>query len=338
MAVSSDLLSSTLRAIRDKEVDELFKKTAFLDGARKMGGVEKETGGYQLVRPLSIEEHSSISQMVSGYEPVSLAVKDVLQPATYTWCDFVAPIVISQKEELENSGERAVVKIVEARMKSVMSLLKRELNKQILAGNSTVLTNFNSLNGVAVATGFLENAVIGSQTNVVGGISKATYSTTRGWQNQRETASSSFSVNGLNAMNNLYIGANQVAPSGETKLVIMSQAAMSNYKRALFANERYISEKTLDGGRMSLAFGGAMVEADLDMPINSGVGTNEFSAYFINFDGVKLVIHPDADFAVSDFEHIQGTTTRAAQIYFKGQLVGDHLGSLGVLVDADTWV
>jgi len=39
MAISNDLLSSTLYSIRDTEVDELYKKVAFLDGVRRAGGV-----------------------------------------------------------------------------------------------------------------------------------------------------------------------------------------------------------------------------------------------------------------------------------------------------------
>jgi hypothetical protein len=50
---------------------------------------------------------------------------------------YVAPIVITKKEELSNRGERAIVSIAEARLKSVMGMLQREFEKQIIA-NSTV--------------------------------------------------------------------------------------------------------------------------------------------------------------------------------------------------------
>jgi len=59
MAISNDLLSSTLYSIRDGEVDELYKKVAFLDGVKKAGGVEVEKGGIKIQRPLSIQEHST---------------------------------------------------------------------------------------------------------------------------------------------------------------------------------------------------------------------------------------------------------------------------------------
>ncbi|HUV71611.1 MAG TPA: hypothetical protein VMW25_01245, partial [Clostridia bacterium] len=109
MAISNDLLSSTLYSIRDSEVDQLFRKTAFLDLVKAGGGIEYENGGIKIQRPLSVVDHSTITQLATGYEPVSLAVSDVLKPAVYDWSDFVAPIVITQKEELENSGEKAIV-------------------------------------------------------------------------------------------------------------------------------------------------------------------------------------------------------------------------------------
>jgi len=332
-SISNDLLSSTLYSIRDGEVDELFQKVAFLDNAAKAGGIEKEDGGTMLVRPLSLVEHSSITELPTGYESVSLAVSDVLRPAEYAWEDFVAPIVISKKEELENQSEKAIVKIVEARMRSVMGMLRRELNKQILAGSSTVLTGMNTLNGDSGVTsnGFIEGAAAGSQTNTVGQISKTTYATTPGWQNQYATAGGAFSTAGLNGMWDIYTKCNSRAPTGAIDLVIASENAFGFYKRALQANERYIDQKILDGGRMALAFAGAAVEQDVEMP------TSDHSMYFLNFDGIKLITHKDADFAVSPFESIVGTTARAAQLYWKGQLIADHLGSQGTLDNGEAW-
>jgi hypothetical protein len=164
MAISNDLLSSTLYAIRDAEVDQLYRKTAFLDLVKSAGGIEYEDGGIKLQRPLSVVDHSTITQLATGYEPVSLAVSDVLKPAIYEWQDFVAPVVITKKEELENQGEKAIIKIVEARMKNVMGMFRRELNKQILAGTSTVMSNMSSLNGFTLTTGFLEE---GAATQLV---------------------------------------------------------------------------------------------------------------------------------------------------------------------------
>jgi len=341
MAISNDLLSSTLYSIRDSEVDNLYKKVAFLDGVRRAGGVETESGGIKIQRPLSIQEHSTITQLSTGYEPVSLAVNDVLRPAIYDWADFTAPIVITKKEEMENSGEYAIVKILESRMKSVMGMLRRELNKQILRGDSTVLSAVNTLNGddaaggIGSATGFLEPIapapLPSGQNSVVGGIDKGTFQVP-GWLNQFKDAGGTLAMTDLY---DLYIAANNVAPSGDVSHLIMSNDAFAQYRNLLFAQERFVQTDKLDGGRMALAFNGAVAEADPEMGFASSLGVGQnIDGYMLNYDGIKLVFHSEGDFAVSPFEHISGTTARAAQLYVKVQLVADHLGGQGVLANA----
>jgi hypothetical protein len=341
MTISNELLSSTLFSIRDGEVDELYQKVAFLDHCKRAGGQISEDGGIKIQRPLSISEHSSITSLPTGYESVSLAVNDTMQPAIYSWADFAAPIVITKKEELENKSEKAIVKIVEARMRNVMGMLRREINSQILAGNSAVLTGLNTLNGVPAAntTGFLEQGLPtpAGQTNTVGNIQKSVVDV-QGWYNRRFDAGGAFGTNGLRGMHQIWTETNSRAPMGEVDAVLMSEAGFANYKRALFNQERYIDEKSLDGGRMALLFAGAPVEQDLAMPdaTVNGAG-NAATGYFLNFDGIKLCMHPDADFAVSDFEHISGTTARAATLYWKGQLIADHLGSQGLLFNGEVF-
>jgi hypothetical protein len=83
MAISNDILSSTLRILLDEEVDNLFKATPLLEEMRKSGGVETYDGGQKLNVPLILAEHSSITQLTNGYEPVDLAVKDALRQAEY---------------------------------------------------------------------------------------------------------------------------------------------------------------------------------------------------------------------------------------------------------------
>ena len=329
MAISNDLLSSTLFAIRDAEVDQLYRKTAFLDLVKSAGGIEYEDGGIKLQRPLSVVDHSTITQLATGYEPVSLAVSDVLKPAIYEWQDFVAPVLITRKEELENQGEKAIVKIVEARMKNVMAMFRRELNKQILAGTSTIMSNMSSLNGFTLTTGFLEEGVAApaTQTNTVGGLSKATLNVP-GWFNSRLASTGSANINA--DLTSLYQECNQFSPFGDVSAIIVNPVTFAAYKAALFDKERYMSSDKLDGGRLQLAFAGAVMEQDNEMPDNTG-GAAKYSAYLLNFEGIKMCFHSDGDFAVSPFEFISGTTARSAQVYLKAQLIADHLRGSGVL-------
>ena len=340
MPISNELLSSTLFSIRDGEVDELFQRVPFLDFAKRLGGIEYEDGGIKIQRPLAVSNHSTITQLATGYEPVSLAVQDVMQPALYEWSDFVAPIVITKKEELENSGEKAVVKIVEARMRNVMGLLRREINRQLVAGNSAVLTSLGTLNGVATATGFLEQGAptAAGQTNVVGGLARSLVPDGNGLFNRIFNAGAAFGTNGIRGMHQIAAETSARAPMGDVKLVLASEAGYANYRRAMFTQERFIDEKQLNAGFMSLAFGNAAVVQDVFMPLNTATGANlEATMYFINFDGIKMVMHSDGDLAVSPFEYIPGTTARSAQIYWKGQLIADNLASCALLFNGDTF-
>ena len=79
-----------------------------------------------------------------------------------------------------------------------------------------------------------------------------------------------------------------------------------------------------------MAFAGAVMEQDNEMPGNGG-GVATYAGYYLNFEGIKMVFHSDGDFAVSPFEFISGTTARSAQVYLKAQLIADHLRGSGVL-------
>lgn len=330
MGISNDVLSSTLRIVKDQEVDNLFKSTPLLEKIREKGGVEEVDGGSTIDRALILAEHSSITQLSTGYEPVSLAVADAMRNASYNFCDFVAPIVITRKEELANKGDRAIVKIAEARLKSVMGMLKREFEKQAIAGSSAILTDMSTLNG-NVAGGFFENAAFGSQTNTVGGIAKGSFPTA--YQNQRTDAAAVGTLS-IADMTDLYIQCQIYSPTSAPNLILASPNMYKAYKQLLFAQEFYMKETVLDGGRLALAFNGAMMYVDPFLPVTIA-GPNTLSAYFLNTDYLRLVVDKDANFELSDFEHVSGYASRSAQIITRAQLVTDHLASQGIMVNGE---
>ena len=348
MAISNDVLSSTLRILLDEEVDQLYQATPLLDKMRERGGVETYDGGQKLDVPLILEEHSSITQLDSGYEPVNLAVKDSLRTASFNWCDFVAPIVITKSEELSNKGERAIIDIAEARMKSVMGALKREVEKQILANSSSILSNLNTFNGLSQGTnsggnstsGFFDNANFGSQTSGtdVGGLSKATFP-----RLNNQYAITTASTLSIDDMVDLYINCQLNTPDGSAPdLIICSPQFYKAYKALLQEKERYIDEKVLDGGRLALAFNGAMVVAtpflgsDVQNPSATPNGTATISAYFLNTRYMKIAFDSAAQFEMEDFESVSGYASRSANIYTRMQVYFTHLASQGLLVDAES--
>ena len=369
MAIQPDILASTLRILKDREVDNTFKNIPLLDAIRSHGAVIESDGGSKVNCPAIMTEHSMITQLSSGYESVNLAVKDPLRQTEYNWCDFVAPVVITEKEQLTNKGDRAVINIAEARLKSVMGMLQREFCKQIVNNESTILSELQTLSPFG-ANGWFGLQPFGLQTGSVGGLSKGTYTET--FQNQYVDCPSAFpdetdfAVRLFRAMSKLYIDSQVYAPEGEVDIILMSPRCYELYKNSLFAQERYtsIQEQRDMAGKLGLMFNGAKVyvepnlgstftQADLgtgnakDMDgsdIVFGSSANQYQtdsanngtidAMFLNSKLMSLYFDRDAYFEMGEFERISGYAAMAANIMTRTQLATANLSGHGILINA----
>ena len=335
MALSFDVLASTLRILRDREVDNTFRTIPLLDAVKAKGNIEKVNGGSKVNHPVILAEHSSITQLSTGYESVNLAVKDPLRTAEFDWCDFVAPVVVTEKEQLTNKGDRAVIRIAEARLKSVMGMLQREWCKQVVAGTSTVLTELNTLNGETSTTGFFNKDAFGAQNaNTVGGIAKADF--LQSWQNQVADVAGNFSANGLSKMSNLMIQTQTYAPEGEVDIILASPLSYELYRSALTAQERYSSMEQMRGlsGKLGLLYNGAMmyIEPNLGFAIGGG---DKMSMYFLNSKLFNVYFDQDAFFEMGEMKAISGYAAMSSNIMTRTQLAISHLAGQGVLINAE---
>lgn len=336
MAVSVDVLASTLQYILDEETEALKRRHAFLDYADKCKGVETLDGGARIDVPVSVRDHSLITYHNDGYEPTNETIQDVMVSAQFPWAFWTAPVALSAKRALENSGDAAIISLYGAHVKSAMDKMGRDMNAQILNG-SLVGTGLETLYGAAagVTTGFIEGIAKATQDNTVGGLSKATYNVP-GWTNAFFAGAGAFATNGKTGMDSIQtqIMAVHTGPK-PVDVVIASEASFRLYKQTLFANERYVSDAELDGGRMNLLFAGAPVVPDLAMTVAGRAGNAIFSMYFLNFSGIKLYFHADGKFNLVSRGRALGYATDTWQIQLMTQLVGTHIGSQGILTDAD---
>lgn len=358
MAIQPDILASTLRILRDREVDNTFRAIPLLDAVQRAGNVEQSDGGQKVDCPTILTEHSNITQLSTGYEAVNLAVRDPLRTATYNWCDFVAPIVLTEKEQLSNKGDRAVIKIAEARLKSVMGMLQREYCKQVVAGTSTVLTELESLNGATQsgvrANGWFDTIAFGAQSATVGGISKLAYQ--QSWQNQFVNCALDIGGSGggtydptgaqlFQAMTRVLIDSQIYAPEGEVDIILASPNSYELYKNSLFAQERYtsMSEERDMAGKLGLLFNGAMMYIDPNLPITgvdyvdgAGPASNgKISMYFLNSKLFNVYFDKDAYFELGDYERISGYAAMAANIMVRTQITTANLSGHGVIMNGE---
>jgi hypothetical protein len=337
MSVSTDVIASTLAYVLDQETEAVKRRHAFLDYADKAGGIVEIDGGSKVQVPVAVKDHSVITYHTDGYEATDETIQDVLNYAEYPWAFWTAPIAISAKRRLENSGERAIIDLYSAHLKSTMDILGRNLNAQILNGSltGTGLETLYGAAGAGVNAGFIEGVAKASQNNTVGGLSKSTYNVP-GWTNAWASGSGAFAINGISGMNSIQTQILTVHQGPKpVDLVIASEASFRLYKAGLFVNERYVAQSELDAGRMNLMFAGAPVVADLAMSVSGRALEDIFSMYFLNFAGVRLYFHQDGRFALTERGRALGYASDTWQVSVMAQLCGIHLGSLGVLTNAD---
>jgi hypothetical protein len=144
-------------------------------------------------------------------------------------------------------------------------------------------------------------------------------------------------------MTDLYINCQLNTPDGSAPdLIICSPEFYKAYKEKLFSQERFVDEKVLDGGRLALAFNGAMVCATpfLGKTVQKTgaepAGNEIISAYFLNTRYMKIGFDSAAQFEMEDFESVSGYASRSANIYTRMQVYFTHLASQGLMTDAET--
>jgi len=342
MATQS-IISTTLQLLRDKLVDNSYLAHPLFRAIEQSGNLVKVSGGLRVEQPVIFGDHSSITQLSNGFEPVSLAVTDPFQTAKFEYANFVQPIILSAVEKAANKGDLAVVNILESKMKNVMLSLKKEVSKQIIAGDSSVLSDLQTLNGMGTATvaadttGWFEEQAFGStgpgQTNTVGTLSKATYRA-QNWNNQRVDAAGTLA---LSQLDSLFIDCQQYHPSGTMPdILLMSPSMFAAFQALQQSSVRYVSagdRDSLDSDMVAMWRGAKIyVEPNLGY---TNAGADVVSGYALSSDMFQLYADVDGFFTIGDMVPVPGTATECAQVFNRMQLVTGHLASHGVILNAE---
>jgi len=343
------VISTTLQLLRDKLVDNSFLAHPLIRAIEEHGNLVKVSGGLRVEQPVIFGDHSSITELTNGFEPVSMAVTDPFQTAKYEYSNFTQPIILSAVEKAANKGDLAVVNILESKMTNVMLSLKKEVSKQIIAGDSSKITTLQTLNGngvssggadvtAPVTTGWLEARAQASQTNTVGGLSKTTYQA-QNWFNQFVDSAGTLT---LAHLDELFIQSQIYNPSGTTPdIMLMSPSCYAAFLNLMDNRIQYISVGDREGlnQEMVATYRGARIYVDpnLGFNVHSSISANRepVSAYLLSSDQFQLYVDTDGFFNVSEMMPVPGTATEAAMVFCRMQLVTGHLASHSILLDAE---
>ena len=339
MAISQDILSSTLADLLKRWVDATYQSHPFLDLFRKLPGAqEKRPGGAIFKVPVALHEHSTTVVLKTGYENRPTVVQDVLEDATYDMVLAARPVLLTLKDELDNKGDEAKVQVLDVRTKTTVQALTREVEAAMLRYDpaNPFAGELETLDGVTAASthGFLEEDAVGSQTNTVGGLVKGAYGGI--WQNQVEDVGSAFATNGRTAINALNIETANYKTGPSNGVLVLSTAAATLYLNTLQDQIRFADASKLDLG----GFAGVNNQGNpvISSPtLGFAVGANAVSGYLIDMGGgIRLRYDPAAFFTLGDKIQSSSQILFSMDVLFRAQLFADLLRSSGVLLNAES--
>jgi hypothetical protein len=349
--LDSEILASTLHIAADEVDDALYEVSSVLDAMKKANGVPSFDGGSDFVGATDMVVHSTGTRLDNApYAVLNTSVKSTMRPPTWSIASGMMPIALSGEERRLNSGKNARISIWTQRTKNVKGAAMRAWEAKFLANIllDPALGGWNTINGIDSTLGFFERAAVGSQTNVIGGLSKATYSAVPGWQNQSANISNAFGTNGLNAMQSLKVRAKNRSATGTAGMIwILSEQGQINLKRCVQPQEFYMDAKGLDAGRPITLYAELPIESNTHMPVNTATGGSSTNTYpmtvlLLNTKDVKATWYKgdgeDGYFGIGDIDDVSGEQdVQIAKLLIRGQTKAGVLGSSGIGYAGETY-
>lgn len=308
------VLTTTMDNYRKTLYDNIFDNYPLLSWTN--GKLGQAMRGGSIKRVLdggnSIYEHllygtNSTAKSYSGAESLDTTTQDGMTMANFVWKQYAATISITGIQKRNNSGEAAMINLLESKIKQAEMSLK-DLMSQGAWGDGTG-------NGAKVLTGL--QAIV-SATTSLGGINPTTYTW---WKSNVTSTAGSFAAGGLGKMrttfNTLSMG------NDKPDIIFCDQNVYEYYEAALQPIQRITNTKAADGGFENLTFKGIPIIFDRDCP--SGY------MYFLNSKYLNLVVHRDADMATTPFITTVDQDITSSKILFQGNMTTNNRRMLGVI-------
>src|SRR5580698_5370795 len=171
----SEIVTTTLRSRTGELADNMSRNNALLARLNRRGKIKTFSGGRTIVQELNYANNQTF-QWYSGYQTLNIAPSQTFSAAEYPIRQSAVAVSISGLEELQNSGEEAIIDLLESRIMNAEDTFMNGLSQGIY-GDGTVTGSVGGLQLLVAAS---------PSTGVIGGIDRSQWTF---WQNQTWSAS-----------------------------------------------------------------------------------------------------------------------------------------------------
>lgn len=165
----SEIVTTTLRNRTGELADNMSRNNAALLRLSRRGNLKTFSGGRTIVQELNYADNQTF-QWYSGYQSLNIAPSQVFSAAEYPIRQAAVAVSISGLEELQNSGEEAIIDLLESRIMNAEDTFMNGLSQGVY-GDGTVTNSVSGLQLLVSST---------PTSGVVGGIDRSQWTF---WQN-----------------------------------------------------------------------------------------------------------------------------------------------------------
>lgn len=341
------LLSTTLASYVESGTlyDNVFKDSAWLAALRDMGAVNKQDGGERIRAPLMYQGNSTIKSY-AGEEVLDTTLQDGLTTAFYEWREIGGTIGITRKEERQNSGESAILQLLETKIKQAQMQMRETLNSQLLLGTVSGATFVPGNSGKDLNPLFYYLRKLNQTDPVSGGnVGNIAGASNAWWRHQTAVADSgskdtgnAFALSistyaGLKAgLRRLYNSCSK-GSGGSPNLGIADQITFETYENSLDTQVRYTNTKMADMGFDNIKLRGATILWDEVVPdVDNGTAAiTSGTCALINTNFYNLIIDSQTDIVTTPFVEPENQTVKTAKILFMGNTAVTNMRKHGVM-------
>lgn len=146
----SEIVTTTLRNRTGQLQDNVSRNNALLARLNKKGKIKTFSGGRTIVQELDYANNSTFT-WYSGYQTININPSQVFSAAEFPIRQAALAVSISGLEEIQNSGEEAIIDLLEGRVENGERTFMNGLSNGIY-GDGTVAGSISGLQLLVAAT------------------------------------------------------------------------------------------------------------------------------------------------------------------------------------------
>ena len=289
----------------DKSVTDIYFKSNVLLWLL-MGGDKGRTivpGGTSIRVPLEYGEMPS--QSFNAATLFNTTKAEIVNTAQFPWAAYQSTIVYDLDDNRENSGEAAIVDIVETKLRNAQKTIRKSIAAAIYGTATTVGKDLLGLGDLFDATD-----IGGGVLKAYGGISETDMAD---WAAVSSAAGAVISFPTMQSIRRL--GSIDNDKEGKPNLYLTTELLKDAFEASLHQNARYSSSKLVEAGFDNIMFGGYPVICD--DAITAG------TLYALNTNFLDFATHKDYNFPKPTWREAAANNPETMIAYEKwsGQLI-----------------